>query len=258
MSDSPILLAAKASKWVYSDTFTSGALRIAGVGATGTIITIDDVSVGVLETANLIVIAFRGTELLSLEDWYHNIDISLTPLCSGKLDCIGKAHNGYLQALRIVSKPLQSLLDTYPSDKKIMVTGHSQGAGIASLYVAANILTKDIDSLITFGSPRCLNKESAKYLDEVAEYRGTKLLRVVNNNDIVTRLPSKILHPAYTHLSNQLYITSRGEIIQNPRWFHKLFYGAVGRWDDLFKMGTDGIKDHLITNYIEILERNNL
>ena len=106
------------------------------------------------------IVAFRGTEPTSWEDIKADINIHKSrreyqPNNSGT-GSVGKVHSGFRHALNDV---WDNLLDHYKRNgqgKQLLVTGHSLGAALATLYTDRISDPKSV--CYTFGSPRVGNK----------------------------------------------------------------------------------------------------
>ncbi|MCO4782633.1 MAG: lipase family protein [Candidatus Cloacimonetes bacterium] len=152
-------------------------------------------------------------------------------------------HNAAREVFLLVRRHLHK-------DYKITVTGHSLG-GATALLVGLYLeyfKFKDV-SAITFGQPRITNEEGAKRLNSFS------LERIVNKDDLVTKLPPKLFN--YRHfgslftLSGYKYATE--PFVENSRADSKT---TMRTWDQL-EAGTldisDDIKSHDINNYLKQL-----
>jgi triacylglycerol lipase len=83
----------------------------------------------------------------------------------------------------------------------LFITGHSLGAGIAT--IVASRLQDKVDTLITFGSPRVGDGDFVKHLK-------VKHLRVQNTNDYACFLPP--LWMGFRHHGTNLYIDRIGNV----------------------------------------------
>ncbi|TMW81279.1 hypothetical protein EJD97_010707 [Solanum chilense] len=88
-----------------------------------------------------------------------------------------------------VVNEVQRLIEQYKGESlSITVTGHSLGAALA-LLVADEVSTCTPDSppvaVFSFGGPRVGNRSFADRLNS----RNVKVLRIVNNQDVITRVP---------------------------------------------------------------------
>ncbi|XP_008806588.1 triacylglycerol lipase OBL1-like [Phoenix dactylifera] len=164
------------------------------------------------EEADLIVLAFRGTEPFNARDWSTDVDLSW--LSMGKL---GNVHLGFLKALGLQDetdyqkgfpkdlswsddKPvayyvlrdaLRTLLKKH-SNAKIVVTGHSLGGALAALFPSLLALHEENDILdaiyavMTYGQPRVGDVTFKKYMESILSKR---YYRMVYRYDIVPRVP---------------------------------------------------------------------
>jgi pimeloyl-ACP methyl ester carboxylesterase len=151
------------------------------------------------------IVAFRGSEIWKKEgsfdlnkviaDLKADVDIRLADWPSG-----GKVHRGFKEALEEVWFDLLPYIKKL-DDKgcKIWITGHSLGAALATL--CANRYGK-VQGVYSFGSPRVGNDVFKEKLD-------VKIYRVVNNDDIVARVPPP---GAYVHVGELKFIDSDGII----------------------------------------------
>eukprot|EP01018_Ginkgo_biloba_P040529 Gb_06717 [translate_table: standard] len=179
--------------------------------------------------AQLVVLAFRGTEPFNAYDWITDIDFSWN-----KLGVLGRVHLGFLEALGLLNRSASSnqinpnsennkdfsfetnvILDQDPQkplayytlckrltellkqhkNAKFMVTGHSLGGALAALFPAILFLQKEeklLEKLLavyTFGQPRVGDGEFATFMDKHLNQPKPRYFRIVYSNDIVPRLP---------------------------------------------------------------------
>ncbi|KAJ0232982.1 Phospholipase A1-Ibeta2 [Hirschfeldia incana] len=149
-----------------------------------------------------IVIALRGTA--TLLEWSENFRPNLVSMpepkpdpsdpTRPKVECgfnslytTGSQHAPSL-ADSLVGE-ISRLVDLYAGEElSISVTGHSLGAAIALLAaddIAERVPHAPPVSVFSFGGPRVGNREFADRLDS----KGVKVLRVVNSQDVVTKVP---------------------------------------------------------------------
>ncbi|EAS04944.1 lipase family protein (macronuclear) [Tetrahymena thermophila SB210] len=153
---------------------------------------------------NYIVIAFRGTQLN--KNWLNNFDFIKVdyPKCQ---KCT--IHRGFFRTFTDLSdqlfKNLQEMLIKYPNSQ-IIITGHSLGgavATIAAVEIQDYLLQQNKNDLIsefyTFGQPRVGNQEFVDYFNSIFPFA----LRIVNNKDIVVRLPMRIF--GYSHIGTEIW-----------------------------------------------------
>jgi hypothetical protein len=143
-------------------------------------------------TLPLALIVFRGTEPTKWSDVVTDLKAWKVPLADGW----GNVHAGFRAAFESVGAQLRAKLDEWKGQKvQIWVTGHSLGAGLATL-MAAEILRRneageqfELRGLYTFGSPRVGDKAFRTQLVSMAAKHGTQIVRFRNGNDIVTAIP---------------------------------------------------------------------
>lgn len=180
-----------------------------------------------------LVFAFRGTEL-NLEDIKTDLDFvrTGTPL--------GSVHTGFLEAYNAIKAKLKIDYDILATGRSVYFTGHSLGAGLATL--AMSDLGKESDSLFTFGSPRVGGKEFAKNFNK----RFKNSYRYRNDSDLVTREPMALL--GFRHVGTSYYYDGAGNLSINPSLAKRLVNYVRG----MLKSKTDLITDHSITHYVEL------
>ncbi|KAL1964353.1 hypothetical protein VTN77DRAFT_7038 [Rasamsonia byssochlamydoides] len=157
-------------------------------------------------TNRLIVLSFRGSE--SLENWITNLSADLvdaSAICSG---C--EAHDGFYSSWQSVASTLtsqiSSALSAYPN-YKLVFTGHSLGAALATLgAVSLRESGYNID-LYNFGCPRVGNTALA---DFITNQTGGTNYRVTHYEDPVPKLPPRSF--GYSQPSPEYWITSGNNV----------------------------------------------
>jgi len=188
-------------------------------------------------------IAFRGTEPTQLSDIWA--DLKAWQVKSKYKS--GRVHAGFRSALDEIWEILAPTIISQASGREVIITGHSLGAALATL--CCKRLSKLIDNkitLYTFGSPRVGSRRWAKKFD-------TEAYRFVNNNDIVTRVPSPIL---YRHVGQLCYFNHYGNV-RNMGYWQRLKDRWRGFWKALIKrQGIDWFIDHSMVLYLKKVENN--
>ena len=142
-------------------------------------------------------LVFRGTEPDSLADIATDLAASLTPWPESG----GRAHAGFARAARGLLPPVTQWLGTTAASRtKLVITGHSLGAALASLI--ASICKAD--QLVIIGCPRVGDAAFKTTLDGIA------IMRLVDCCDIVTELPPEL--DGYVHIAPMTYVTSTGVV----------------------------------------------
>jgi hypothetical protein len=141
-----------------------------------------------------VVIAFRGTEVDDFRDLLTDLRLYKVPWKDG-----GKVHAGFRHAL----PDMNALTHLIPDGARLLITGHSLGAALATL--AAARLRRG--SLYTFGSPRVGDKAFAASMQDIDHSR------YVDCCDGVTILPLPI---GYRHVGCRHYIDRHGNVVPSP------------------------------------------
>lgn len=143
------------------------------------------------------IIAFRGTQADSFRDVMTDASFILE-----NWERPGRVHSGFSASLSSVLGPILGWLhDTKP--ERLLLTGHSLGAALATL-LAARLSDGGLPiELVTFGSPRVGDEALVASLAPVA------VRRYVNCTDTVALLPPPLI---YSHARGLHYIDRDGAI----------------------------------------------
>lgn len=195
-----------------------------------------------------VVIVFRGTE--DLADVIVDANIRLTKGVRGKV------HSGFSKALDSVWDQIMgilSALSAQPKHRSYWLTGHSLGAALATL-AAANLLFKEndrpINGVYTYGSPRVGNEAFSLAYNTAIKSR---TFRFVNNNDMVTRVPTRGL--GYRHVGTMLYLTSKCKIETDIHFWNLFLDRIKGDLDGIRHIKWDPANDHHCPHYLACLEK---
>ena len=190
---------------------------------------------------NMFVI-FRGTEVKNIKDWLTNLNCKFSPIIPW-----GEVHRGFYKDVESVYDEIQTYL-VWHNLSKVVIGGHSQGAACATVFSA---ITPAFDAVVLPGCPRIFDNKAAKRFGEI---HGHKVYRIVNNNDLVTRLPPRTWGYRHIEKANLYYFKETGECVHEiSEW--EVFKDRIhGRILDIGEGGTDGIKDHDHAYYVELVE----
>lgn len=170
--------------------------------------------VGFASDMNAVVVAFRGTQENSIQNWiedlfWKQLDFDYPGMTEAKV------HSGFYSAYHNttlrdgVINGIQKAREAY-GNIPIMVTGHSMGGAMASfcaLDLIVNYGLKDV-TLLTFGQPRIGNAVFASHFKKYLP----NAIRVTNAHDIVPHLP-----PYYQYFPQKTYHHFPREV-----WVHNI------------------------------------
>lgn len=174
--------------------------------------------VGFANNLNSFVIAFRGTQGNSIQNWisdlfYKRLDLHYPDMPGAMV------HHGFYSAYHNTTMR-SAVLNALKRAKKvygnvsIIVTGHSLGGALAS-FCALDLKIRGEAQIqaITFGLPRVGNAKFAFYYGQHVP----QTIRVANGHDIVPHLP-----PYYRFLPRKAYHHFPREI-----WLHTVHNGCL-------------------------------
>ncbi len=195
---------------------------------------------------DMIIVSFRGTEPHKLQDWMTDIQFRK------QRGPYGKVHRGFLRAFQSVWPEIRTTLRKWQtSAQSLWFTGHSLGAALATLGVATlGEEAQPVHGLYTFGQPRVGGKTFARNFN--LDFK-TRTFRFVNNNDVVTRVPTRKMR--YRHVGQVLVFDAMGTLQSDLHFWNVFLNRVTGRIQDLGKPGTDGIKDHSMHEYLKHLKK---
>lgn len=211
-----------------------------------------------------IIIAFRGTS--EIKDWLTDA-ASIQKSWSSILN-IGKVHSGFFDSLNSVwSLLMEHLQELQTNNQRIWITGHSLGGALAALTYATLRLQSpkyELAGAYTFGQPRIGDQIMCQAFDADSKHH---FFRVVNNNDVVPRVPSKVVRKVlslaflagkkihdihtYEHMGTLLYFDANGKLIQDATFIDRLRGRFEGYKNNLAKgkINFDSIEDHCMDDY---------
>ncbi|XAR57790.1 Triacylglycerol lipase [Bertholletia excelsa] len=178
-----------------------------------------------------IVVAFRGTEPFSADDWSTDIDFSWY-----ELQGMGKAHFGFLKGLGLQQKTgfprelplfhprahqlayyhIRDMLRKFLREHertRVLITGHSLGGALAILFPAILVfhgqeeILDRVSGVITFGQPRVGDKAFGESM--VAAFRKCNVpyFRFVYCFDLVPRVPFDSSAMLFSHFGKCMFFS---------------------------------------------------
>jgi triacylglycerol lipase len=191
-----------------------------------------------------IILAFRGSEPLSLGDWLSDAD------CQRMKACGGRVHAGFWQDWQSIWATVETQLSQiYGSgsggaaggqrDRRFWLTGHSLGGALATLAgIQLQMCGYGVNGIYTFGTPRVGDRSFALQFNRRL-YQHT--FRLVNHKDVVPHLPP--LGLGYAHVGQLIYFDRDGQRQPYP-----------GKDDDNVAL-TESLIDHDMAAYRRCIQR---
>lgn len=187
-------------------------------------------------------LSFRGTQ----PDNYRNLITDLRANLVAWPESGGLVHDGFATAVRAL-KPqiLEWIGRAKPERSKLILTGHSLGAAMATL--AATIWPPEW--LVTIGSPRV---GDATF---VATVVATHKVRFVDCCDAVTEVPPEF--GGYRHVGEPTYLDRDGSIVEIPepsfivvdRLHARIDYASQYAWQVTKNVPVRDLADYAPVNY---------
>lgn len=213
----------------------------------------------VLENEHYRLLAFRGTEPTQVRDIKTDLDRKLIPIpnelrAPDQGDDASQVHQGFARALEEVWPELIRYLDDSQA-LPLVISGHSLGGALATLAALAlseRVVLRqgkpiEIVSVVTFGQPRVGDGRFASHYDRRL---GPIHWRVVNNRDIVPRLPPREM--GFRHVGRLLYFDAEGKPSLDPsQWLRLLDRFKFDTQSDWTVQMREYIEDHSMDRYIE-------
>ena len=208
------------------------AVQAALPEATVTLLDRDDSQAYVIKTATETIVAFRGTQGVSMTDLLRNAKVRMVPLGIGQG---GKVHRGYLEAADAIADEL--VVAMTDAARPRYYTGHSAGGSIATI---ARTRAPYPDFTFTFGAPKVGDRQF------VQAHARHPLVRYVHARDIAPKHARPWL--GYRHGGIFRHIARNGKVTER-KW----------RWHDEviipFTRGlVIGALDHRIGEYVAKLD----
>ncbi|KAJ1415414.1 Fungal lipase-like domain [Sesbania bispinosa] len=233
-----------------------------------------------------VVVAYRGTT--TCFEWLENLRATLTHLpipCkrgfkkgitweledqsgspppmveSGFLGLYTSPCNFEPSLQHMVRQEIARILQTYGGSEPLSFTliGHSLGAALAILtaYDISTVFTRlPTVTVISFGGPRVGNRGFRRRLEK----KGTKVLRVVNSDDVVTKMPGFVFHDGHVATRRSVHVEGV------PGWIRKIvekegwLYAEVGEElrlssrDSPYLNGANVATCHELNTYLHLVD----
>ncbi|MGD1882852.1 MAG: S8 family serine peptidase [Paracoccaceae bacterium] len=173
----------QASQLAYEESDQVQSVLSRMWGMQGTIFSAGETQGFVAIGDEVAIVSLRGTK--GFADWIGNLGI-----LARRFDAIdGRVHSGFLNAWNDAAHIIDDALSDIGT-RKLWFTGHSLGAALAVLG-AAVYKDRAPAGLVTFGQPRMMKRDAA---ETIRTAYGARYARIVNDNDIVPRVPPNFGH----------------------------------------------------------------
>jgi hypothetical protein len=164
-----------------------------------------------------LVVAFRGSK--DPVDFVQDAKFELAEYIWLHNKPVVEVHAGFLEDFQAIGGPVvdrvKSLFAGSGAGRPIYVTGHSLGGALAVLCALELVREKiPVTGVYTFGQPRVGNRAFADLYDARLADR---TWRLVNANDLVPRLPGRLL--GYRHCGQEILLAGGGGYLVNPPWW---------------------------------------
>ncbi|PZU99001.1 MAG: hypothetical protein DCF32_19140 [Leptolyngbya sp.] len=210
---------------------------------------------------NNLILVFKGTQQLS--DWKTNLKIRLkefTVLADQEaVPPTGRVHRGFLDAWQSVEKQVVYYLKKWRTpETKLWVTGHSLGGALAAVAtISLETQGFEVSGLYTFGQPRVADWKLVNYMNA---RMGDRIVRYVNNNDIVPMIPPQIIPwvptRVYGHMGQFRYFNDSGSLRRQSFLFQRFPDRLFGIIRAIVTSGTpDAVDDHKMEFYVANLQK---
>lgn len=233
-----------------------------------------------------VVIALRGT--VTCLEWMENLRVTLTNLSSndemklsGTSSRTAMVERGFLSlytsntttcpSLRdSIREEIKKIIQTYGNEEEalsVTITGHSLGAALATLTAYDISSTfKQLTTVISFGGPRVGNKTFSHNLEK----NGTRILRIVNSNDVITKVPGFVINEEEEqHNKNKKKMKNGDQKLTGtaslaarfvPTWLHthventQWLYADVGKELRLCCNNSNKVTCHDLQTYLDLVK----
>lgn len=219
---------------------------MAGYGYDAKFMDYDDVQFFVAHDDDAIIISIRGTT--SIEDWMRDGDIKLQTVRPR----MGKVHAGFMRCLNKIWDPLLAQVQAAQTKAQpIWITGHSLGAAIATLAMARFTLELDkpVNGVYTFGQPRVCDREFARIYNHECKSRH---FRFVNNNDIVTRIPTREM--CYSHVGTLRFFDADGTLHDDMSYWNQFLEAIKGTFTEQMGLIPAFAANHSMDKYETLVQ----
>jgi triacylglycerol lipase len=220
----------------------------------------------ILGRKDAVVLAFRGTRPDELIDWMADCEIVQVPFSDYFASPnVGAVHEGFCRLLTSGWKNiLAEVTRLQDSGQTLWITGHSLGGALALMATAAFTFSArlPVNGLYTFGQPRVGDIDFCTQCDS---HFGNVMFRFVNNEDIVTRVPPRVvpglpLPSFYGHSGQIRFFDGDGKLHDDDHWWNAFLINVEVGFEKMKQLLAGPVADHCLAcvpnGYIARIEQN--
>ena len=216
----------------------------------------------VLGGSQAVVVAFRGTRPDQLRDWMADFEISQASFTEYfTAPNIGSVHDGFAHLLAKNWKDLVAEVVRFQDDSQTLwITGHSLGGALALTAASAFVFAErlPVNGLYTFGQPRV---GDLQFCTQCESQFGDNMFRFVNDEDIVTRVPPRVvpripLPEFYGHCGELRFFDANAELHSDEHWWNAFLISKDVGFENMGALLSEPVTDHeLLQGYATKLEK---
>lgn len=203
---------------------------------------------------SFLIISFRGTQFLTIIDWITNFKFKRYKNKESSKEKYGNmlsGHGGFrrsLMNLMLEKKFLEEIESIIIKDNDcissfpIILTGHSQGAGIAQLFMEPlRYKGFELAGAYNFAPPFSVSKKNEKYSRSIF---GESTYDIINYKDIVARIGKRLGNIEVAHFGKYFRIHKSGLIFKEEEQYIKY------KWYENILI----VKNHKMKSYLKGLK----
>lgn len=216
-----------------------------------------------------VVVALRGTA--TCLEWLENLRATLTQIPGSRPDgCIPMVESGFLSLYTsgtelfpslqaLVREEIHKILQMYRNEPlSLTITGHSLGAALAILAaydIKSTFNRTPLVTVISFGGPRVGNRSFRAHIEK----QGTRILRIVNSDDIITKVPGFVIEDDDMAKDSNVHVGNLPSWIQQRVEDTQWVYADVGcelrlsSRDSRYHNGMNAATCHDLKTYLHLV-----
>jgi len=209
-----------------------------------------------------VILAFRGTRPDQMKDWMTDFNIGQSSFTEYfTAPDVGMVHEGFAHLLSGSWKQIVgATLALQDKGQTLWITGHSLGGALALMAAAAFTFAErlPVNGLYDFVQPRVGDLDFCTQCDS---HFGEVMFRFVNNEDIVTRVPPRVvphlpLPEFYGHCGNLRFFDAEGILRSDEHWWNSFLLNVDVGFENMGRLLSEPVEDHaLLEGYAANVEK---